>query len=417
MKNSEKLVINGKSYTLTQNDRNKCFLEDASEDAEDPKIIFIYDYKKWNQREKVESAYVCGSFTSWVENPAFKMTECKELSLQYLCLPKSKIIGVGNSSHPEFNFCVNGNYQNLEEVTFIPKAYVFPSFSKNLALIYSDENLEEVEKQFELAGKIKKLSDFDLSTRLGQEEISNFRLVPGTKALFRSFHPFYSTGGRSMLFETEKKRIELVQKLAEEEGIKSDINLTDDYTVFAGEEVKWLDGTEGKVVIPAYYQKIIDSKSVCNVMSEAGIVPTYDYVYTKPRDPLFYEWVKVIIAFIIDENHQAPFQIHCAIGTDRTGVFSALLGALCGASWKEVSEDYEKTNRMGIREYRSKSLLAQSLKSFLGLQDLSSVEDLQKTLWNVFTNKEICGKSVLSVEMLCALVKKLGGRLPRGLTF
>lgn len=403
MQKFEKLVVNGKSYSVTQHDRDKCFIEDK----ENSLIIFIYDYKNWQQSEAVESAYVCGSFNSWVENPDFKMTYCEPLSLQFVAVDFSKLSEIGNSGHPEYKFCINGSYLSLEDVDFVPAGYIFPSSDKNLALIYSDENLDDVIRQFEIAGRIKTLADFDLTTRLGQEEISNFRLVPGTKKLFRSFHPFYSTGGRSMRFDTEKKRIEYVQKLAVEEGIKSDINLTDDYTVFAGEEISWLDGTEGQIEIPEYYQKIIDSKSVCNVMSSLGIVPTYDYVYTKSTDKLFYEWVRVIVDFIIDDSHEAPFQIHCAIGTDRTGVFCALLGALCGASWDEVCEDYQKTNRMGIREYRSKILLSQSFRKLLGVDDVSKVGDLQKALWNHFTGEKLDGEPVLSREKLEALVAKL----------
>lgn len=403
MQKFENLVINGKSYSVTQNDRDKCFIEDK----ENSLIIFIYDYKNWQQTEKVDSAYVCGSFNSWVENPDFKMSFCEPLSLQYVAVDFSKLSGTGNSGHPEYKFCINGLYISLADVDFVPEGFIFPSNDKNLAIIYSDENLEEIICQFKIAGRIKTLSDFDLTCRLGQEEISNFRLVPGTKKLFRSFHPFYSTDNRSLRFDTEKKRIEYVQKLAAEEGIKSDINLTDDYTVFAGEKISWYDGTEGQVEIPAYYQKIIDSKNVCNVMSESGIVPSYDYVYNKPTDSLFYEWVRVIVNFIIDDAHDGPFQIHCAIGTDRTGVFCALLGGFCGATWDEVCEDYQKTNRMGIREYRSKSMLARSFQKMLDVEDAAKIGNLQKTLWEHFMSAKLNGDPVLSEAQLEALVKKL----------
>ena len=378
------------------------------EDSELSQIIFLYDYQLWNQTDAVQSAYVCGSFTNWIEKPDFKMTFSPELSLQYLVLPFSAAKEAGNSSHPEYKFCINGNYISLAGKNFIPEPYFFPSFDKNLMIVFSTDNLEEVIKQNRIAGYVKKLSDFDLDSRQGQEEISNFRLVPGTKKLFRSFHPFYSTGGRSGIYETEKKRLELVQKLAVEEGIKSDINLTDDYTLFAGQEIHWLDGSCTKVEIPPYYQKILDSKSVCNVAAPSGIVPSYEYVYSKPRDPLFGQWVRCIVNFIIDEAHSAPFQIHCAIGTDRTGVFSAILGGLCGAGWEEVSEDYEKTNRMGINEYRSKALLAQSFQKLLGVEDISKVKNLPKRLADYFTKTQIDGQPILTKEQLKALKGKIG---------
>ena len=397
------LCINGKKYFITQEDRKRCMIEDSELSL----VVFLYDYELWGQSGDVHSAYVCGSFTSWVENPDFKMTFSPELSLQYLAVPVSALKECGNSSHPEYKFCINGNYISLAGKNFIPEPYFFPSFDKNLMVVLSTDNLEEAIKLNRIAGWVKKLSDFDLESREGQEEISNFRLVPGTRKLFRSFHPFYPTGNRNEIFETEKKRIELVQKLASEEGIKSDINLTDDYTVFAGQEIHWLDGTCAKIEIPPYYQKIIDSKCVCNVAAPSGIVPSYEYVYAKPRDPLFGEWVRCIVNFIIDDSHPAPFQIHCAIGTDRTGVFSAVLGGLCGASWKEVSEDYEKTNRMGINEYRSKVFLAQSFQRLLDVEDISKVKNLSESLTDYFTTAKIEGEPILTMRQIKALIKKI----------
>lgn len=252
------LTVCNKDYIVSQADRNKCYIEDT----ENSRIIFIYDYKNWKQSQKVESAFVCGSFTSWVENPDFEMTYSEALSLQYVAVDFSKLNLIGNSGHPEYKFCINHEFIWLTDVDFVSEGYVFPTSDKNLVVIFDGEDFDEIVRESKIAGTVKSLSDFDLTTRTGQEEISNFRLVPGTKKLFRSFHPFYSTGGRSEKYETEKKRIEYVQKLAEQEGIKSDINLTDDYTVFAGEKINWLDGTCGQVEIPPYYKKIIDSKSV-----------------------------------------------------------------------------------------------------------------------------------------------------------
>ena len=403
MKVSKEIIIKGKKYPVTSEDCKKCMIADA----QFSRVIFLYDHSLWNQTEKVNSAFVCGTFNSWAENPDFQMTFLPEFSLHYLAVDFSQIRETGNSGHPEYKFCVNGNYVSLEGKGFIPETHIFPSYDKNLLIPLPDDDINAIIRENRIAGKVKKLSDFNLESRLGQEEISNFRLVPGTKKLFRSFHPFYSTNNRSEIFESEKKRLEFVQKLSEEEGIKSDINLTDDYTIFAGQEVKWIDGSVGKVEIPSYYQKILDSKSVCNVMSKSGIVPSYEYVYNYPRHPLVSEWFQVIVNFIIDDAHSAPFQIHCAIGTDRTGVFCALLGALCGAKWEELAEDYEKTNRMGILEYRSRSLLAKSLQKLLDVNDISKVRNLQKAVKDYFTKTELNGRPILSEEQIEKLVKKL----------
>jgi small subunit ribosomal protein S9e len=264
-----------------------------------------------------------------------------------------------------------------EKASFVPEGYIFHTCDANLIVIFSNEDINEIIRESNIAGTIKHLSDFDLTTTEGKEEISNFRLVPGTKKLFRSFHPYYPTGQRNINYDTEKTRIALVQELATAEGIKSDINLTEDCSKYIGEEFKWYDGTTSKITIPKYYQDIMKAGSICHVQSTSGVIPSYHYVYNKPRDPLFYEWVQMIVNFIISDAHEAPFQIHCAIGTDRTGVFSALLGALCGATWEEVSNDYQKTNRMCIKEYRSKALLAQFFQRLLNINDITKVDHLQ----------------------------------------
>lgn len=116
---------------------------------------------------------------------------------------------------------------------------------------------------------------------------------------------------------------------------------------------------------------------------------------------------------MIDDAHAAPFEIHCAIGTDRTGVFSALLGAFCGATWEQVAEDYQKTNRMCINEYRSKALLAQSFQRLLDVNDVSKVENLQKSLWDYFTTTTLNNQPILTKEKLEKLCEKLGGTVLR----
>ena len=395
-----KLYVEGKFFDVTEDDLNKCYIDNRAEQ----KILFLYDFEKWAQEAKLKSAYVRGSFTSWKDKPDYQMSYSKNLNLCYASVPYSKVSTIGNSGHPEYKFYINGTYMAAAEYDFITEGYCFHTSDNNLVVLFEKDDLASVIEQSNIAGKVKTLADFDLETRLGQEEISNFRLVPGTKKLFRSYHPYYPSRAE---YATEKYRLENLQKLAVEEGIKSDINLTDDYTGKAGQDVKWADGTTSKVEIPAYYQSILDNESVLNVKTSANKVPDYDTVYNKPDSDNFNEWVQVIVDFIIDEKHQAPFEIHCAIGTDRTGVFSALLGALCGATWNEVCVDYEKTNRMGINEYRSKALLEQSFRRMLGVKSLESVVDLKASLWDHFENTTLNGEPVLTKAKLEALVEKL----------
>ena len=53
-----------------------------------------------------------------------------------------------------------------------------------------------------------------------------------------------------------------------------------------------------------------------------------------PYNPNFHGAFGKLMADIISfiNTHPGPYYIHCRLGTDRTGVTSAVLAALCGAS-------------------------------------------------------------------------------------
>ena len=93
-----------------------------------------------------------------------------------------------------------------------------------------------------------------------------------------------------------------------------------------------------------------------------------------------------IISYI--NSHEGPYYVHCRLGTDRTGVVSAYLAALCGANWQEIAEDYQKSNNMFIQEFRDARLLKHSFNSILGV-DVSEVSDLQKEISQYFIERKI----------------------------
>ena len=136
--------------------------------------------------------------------------------------------------------------------------------------------------------------------------------------------------------------------------------------------------------------------------------PSYNEVYYNSTSAKFGAWVKQIVEFIISDSHPAPFEIHCRLGTDRTGVFSGVLAALCGASWEEIAEDYQKTNRMQIREFRDYHILAYSFRKMLGVSDMSEVTDLQKAMSDYFINK-----GYLTAAQIEALRQKLNADVER----
>ena len=100
-------------------------------------------------------------------------------------------------------------------------------------------------------------------------------------------------------------------------------------------------------------------------------------------------------------EHPGPFYIHCRLGSDRTGVTVAVFSALCGASWKEIAEDYEKTSNCGIGEFRNRRLLQYSLKKLTGF-DPSGSKNLAHLMQSVFIKENI-----LNSKEIEALIKKL----------
>ena len=89
------------------------------------------------------------------------------------------------------------------------------------------------------------------------------------------------------------------------------------------------------------------------------------------------ENIQKIGRFIISQ--EGPYYIHCRLGSDRTGVFSALFAALSGASWEEIVRDYELTGKAGFGEYRNGRLLAYSFRQLLGKAP-EDCQDLQQEL-------------------------------------
>ena len=117
------------------------------------------------------------------------------------------------------------------------------------------------------------------------------------------------------------------------------------------------------------------------------------------------QWIKQIFDFICDDKNKAPFALHCEIGVDRTGVFSGIFAALCGSSWSEISEDYEKSNLMGIGEFRDKRLLKYSFENMLKIQNVEECLNLSQLMKDFVLS---CG---ISQEEFEKAVSKLGGTL------
>ena len=62
-----------------------------------------------------------------------------------------------------------------------------------------------------------------------------------------------------------------------------------------------------------------------------------------------------------------PFQIHCALGADRTGAFCATIASLCDANWEDISYDYYRTSELRVEEYRHPNTIRYCLRHMCGV--------------------------------------------------
>jgi len=374
----------------------RCF----AEDTEAKTITFIMDNRLWRQ-SGINRMEVRGSFNGWGSDPRYAMKHDEERDIWYVTLPTADVNVPGNSGQPEFKFVSNSsNYLGGTGKSFIPEGYIFLNGDNNNIIVFAADDFDLIKENSRTANVLKSVSDFDLTTEAGQEEISNFRRVPGTMNLYRSYHPYKIT---KLSNPTEPYRMKYVAELAAEHGITCDICLSEN------EERNLqsfnIAGTPYQEAIPAYYQDIIDNGRVLYVGATSS-VPTYNVVYYTPESATFGNWVKEIVEFIIDDRNPGPFEIHCRIGTDRTGAFSGVLAALCGATWDQIATDYQLTNRMGIQEFRDYHLLQYGFQKLLGVEDIHSVADLQSAMRNHFVSN-----GYLSDNQIDMLKAKLAGPL------
>ena len=321
-------------------------------------VVFVFNpasYKVSN----VDKVFVEGSFNGWAKgtDESWAMTKTKGASWT-LSKTKEQVSVPGNSGFPEFKFYIFSNgRKTAEEPAAISKIPGYQMATNNLVLFLGD-NPDTVVQNAKTANTVKKLADFNLDDPAQVAIISNVRKVPGTTMLWRGYHPYKKSRGQ---YDTEDTRIALVNKQLQTNGIQSIITLSGD------EKISEAQGEQ----ISSYQQAIIDAGN--NLFVDTS----YNVVYYHSAESDFGNVVKTIVLFI--NTHPAPYYIHCRLGTDRTGVLSAVLAALSGASWKDIAEDYQKTNELGIKEFRDYRLLQYSFEKMLG-KPLDEVTDLKQEL-------------------------------------
>ncbi|MCC8038101.1 MAG: tyrosine-protein phosphatase [Bacteroidales bacterium] len=380
-------------FDPTSDELRRCYHEDpATRD-----ITFLFDCTIWGKSaSSISSLYVRGSINGWRSSDDCKMIYDSTRNLYYVTVPYNTAKRPGNSGQPEYKFYLNGNYQST--YSGFPSDYIFRNADCNMIVIFAADDIDVIRANSEAANVIKQPSDFDLDTEEGQMEIANYRVVPGTKYLIRTYHPFKW----SRTFSTEPYRMRYAAELAANDGVKSDIVLSGDET---GSLTSYtVDGVTYQESIPEYYQTMINGGHVLYV-GKGYSTPSYNEVYYNPTGDKLAYWINETVDFILSDTNAVPMTIHCRLGTDRTGVFCAILGALCGATWDEVVYDYELSNRLGTQEFRGGALLRYAFETMLGVTDISEVSDLSSAVADYFVNR-----GALTTGDIEALKVKLNGQ-------
>lgn len=319
----------------------------------------------------MDCVYVIGTFTGWLTSPEWAL-EPSEHGRSLRARADSVLIP-GSSGFAEFKFKVFMNDGTVIEPDL--SAYG-PSFTGNALLLFKPLTRGQRKE----LSRAQNITRSPASTR-GKERMANVRAVPGTTGLFRGYHPYKKS--RPQL-ETESARLQEVNRFIERHGVKSIITLS-------GDEIP--DPALGEEISP-YVRKIREAGNQCLIDT------SYEIMYFKSADKEYDSVIRQAVRFI--NAHPAPFYVHCRIGSDRTGVMSAVLAALCGASWKKIAEDYEKTSDAGFMEYRNRNLLAYSLSRVLG----SHPGDCGKSLRDKMRSK-LSERGIATLRELDDLERKL----------
>jgi len=343
-------------------------------------IEFYCCMENYPDLQEFESVYISGTFNGWLftgdSSWLLKKTQEKGKTVFILSKPFSVINVPGNSGFPEFKFfgLSDNSCHILGEKEGAPNIFL-----TNKLVLTSEKDFEAFEKLKASANVFLKLSDFDLSCPACRAEIANFRPVPGTKNLFRGYHPYKRS---RPYMDTENERMRLVEEALELYGINSCITLSG-YEVcseMAGE------------TLPSVIEKIEKKNNRLCVNID------YNLVYFHSDAAEYSSTLSKISKFILE--HTGPYYIHCRLGSDRTGVTCGVFASLAGASWDEIAEDYEKTTFCGIGEFRNRKLLAYSIQKMIG-KNPALVSDLQGEMKNYFIRE-----SILKPAEIEKLIKK-----------
>ena len=399
-----KLTYLGTGYdgiTFSATEKNNCFkIDEANQQVT---FIFSTSSKRFNiAKSDVSKVYVYGSLSVWDKaDEGYRLSNYSSDGCFYRTLPFKDVERVGNCGQVEFLFHVVKSDQSEYDVRShssweggIDSRLVFDN---KMLLPMPGDDWDEIAARWQYAKYVKPLAEWNLTDSMEQARISNFRRVPGTKHLYRSYHPFDPARAQ---YDTEVKRLQYVRQFAEQFGIQCDIALSGDMTSHAGNTYS-CGGKTYTISIPDYYQSIIANNNVLYVGTKNGHTPSFNHAIYYSDEERFAQWIQEVVEFIIDDAHPGPFQIHCALGADRTGAFSETIGALCDANWEDLSYDYYRTSELRIEEYRHPNTIRYCLRHMCG------VDPATDPSFNEAVKQHFIQGGWLTADQIAALKAKL----------
>lgn len=196
--------------------------------------------------------------------------------------------------------------------------------------------------------------------------------------------------------DNQHKRVQYVDELMKQTGIKYIINLADT-------DEKILSYMQKQDFKSPYFQSLYNQNDNNNFVMPLALNMNYGskYFITQTK--------KAMLAIL---NNDGPFYIHCTEGKDRTGYVCMLIEALAGASYQEIVNDYMLTyrNYYGI-ESNSKdnkysiiveNVLDPMIQSFVGKKSVDI-----KTANIAEYAKKFLIKNGLTKEQVADLIEKI----------
>lgn len=404
--------------TFTDAEKNACYkLDEANQTIT---FIFSTSEKRFNtSRSAVSRVYVYGSVTAWDQtNEAYRLNGFSDDGCFFRTMPLTAIERIGNSGQPEFlfniikygdNYSEQNGYTDRAHSTWsgVDSRLLFDNNGVNMIVALPGDDLDEIHSRSVEAQKVDKIADIDLTKPTEAARIANWRLVPSTKNLYRSYHPYDPSRAQ---YDTEERRLYWVAQFATQAGINCDIALSGDCTGHAGKSYS-CGGKNYTITIPDYYQTIIANNRVLYVGTGNGHTPSYSEVLYKSDGERYAQWIQETVTFILDDANPVPFQIHCALGSDRTGAFCATIAAMCDATWDEIAADYEATSKMHVNEYRHRNCIRYCLRHMCGVDPATDAS------FNEAVKQHFIDGGWLTAAQIEALKKKLNSETTGVVTF